>query len=384
MRNFLWCHGNLGKGKSKVAWEVVCLPKDEGGLGIRRIECFNSALMTTHIWKLLTLKESLWVKWIHEYKLNGRNFWDIPLRGNMSWGWRKILKMRPIIREFIWCKIGDGSITSIWFDRWCDMGPLATHISPRDIFRAGLNLKSKVKDVIHNGTWIWPHELLVKYPFLSECHVPIIEDNSDCLEWRNSQGITKTFSVTQAWSDLRTRDVKVDWYSMVWFSSCIPRHAFNLWLIVRRKLKTQDLVRIWEISDSLGAKCLLCDGPPDSHDHLFFECSFAHAIWDRMKVLAGIASSPPNVYDIIHDLLPITRRRTMKSVIAKLVIAASTYFIWQERNWRLFNKGKRTHDQICDCIISSVRLKLLSCKLKKSKIGVSMARLWDLPEAIFL
>ncbi|GKA28732.1 hypothetical protein Tco_0714977 [Tanacetum coccineum] len=271
----------------------------------------------------------------------------------MSWGWRKILKMRPIIREFIWCKFGDGSITSLWFDMWCDMGPLATHISPRDVFRAGLNLKSKVKDVIHNGTWIWPYELLVKNPFLSECHVPIIEDNSNCLEWRNSQGITKTFSVTQAWSDLRTRDVKVDWYSM-------------------------------EVSDSLGAKCSLCDGPPDSLDHLFFECPFTHAIWDRMKVLAGIASSPPNVYDIIHDLLPITRRRTTKSVIAKLVIAASTYCIWKERNWRLFNKGKRTHDQICDCIISSVRLNLLSCKLKKSKIGVSMARLWDLPEAIFL
>ncbi|GKF79097.1 hypothetical protein Tco_0234665, partial [Tanacetum coccineum] len=86
MRNFLWCHGNGGKGKSKVAWEVVSLPKVEGGLGIRQLECFNSALMTTYIWKLLTLKESLWVKWIHEYKLNGRNFWDIMLHGEMSLG----------------------------------------------------------------------------------------------------------------------------------------------------------------------------------------------------------------------------------------------------------------------------------------------------------
>nr|GEV35971.1 hypothetical protein [Tanacetum cinerariifolium]GEX31621.1 hypothetical protein [Tanacetum cinerariifolium] len=142
MRSFLWCHGNMGKGKSKVSWEVVCLPKDEGGLGIHRLECFNSALMTAHIWKLLTLKELLWVKWIHEYKLNGRNLA----------AWR------------------------------CDLGPLASHISSRDMFRAGLNLKSKVKDVIHNGSWLWPHDLLVKYPFLSECHAPIIDDNPDCLE----------------------------------------------------------------------------------------------------------------------------------------------------------------------------------------------------------
>nr|GEU42609.1 hypothetical protein [Tanacetum cinerariifolium] len=207
--------------------------------------------------------------------------------------------------------------------------------------KAGLNIKSKVKDVIHNGSWLCPHDLLVKYPFLSECHAPIIDDNPDFLEWRNSQGITKTFS------------------------------------------KKADLVRIWDVSDSLGTKCSLCDGPPDSHDHLFFECLFAHAVCDRMKVLAGIASSLLNIYDIIYDILPIARRITMKSVVAKLV-AATAYFLWKERNWRLFNKGKRTHDQICDSIMLSVRLKLLSCRLKKSKNSVRMARLWDLPEVIFM
>ncbi|GKA57344.1 hypothetical protein Tco_0756532 [Tanacetum coccineum] len=73
-----------GKGKAKVTWEVICLPKDEGGLGIHRLEYFNSALMVAHFWKLILLKESLWVKWIPEYKLKGRSFWDIPLRGNIS------------------------------------------------------------------------------------------------------------------------------------------------------------------------------------------------------------------------------------------------------------------------------------------------------------
>ncbi|GKC42974.1 putative ribonuclease H-like domain-containing protein, partial [Tanacetum coccineum] len=110
---FLWCHGPLKRGKAKVAWEVVCLPKDEGGLGILRLEYFNSALMVSHIWKLLSFKESLWVKWIHEYKLNERSFWDVPLRGNMSWGSRKMLQLRPIIHDFIWCKLDDGARTSL-------------------------------------------------------------------------------------------------------------------------------------------------------------------------------------------------------------------------------------------------------------------------------
>ncbi|GKD54451.1 hypothetical protein Tco_1287838, partial [Tanacetum coccineum] len=83
------------------------------------------------------------------------------------------------------------------------------------------------------------------------------------------------------------------------------------------------------------------------------------------------------------DLLPYVKSRTTRCVIAKLVVAASAYYVWQERNWRLFQKGKRSIDQVVECIKSVVRLKLLSCKLKKSKSGERLAKLWDLPEAVF-
>nr|GEW72937.1 putative reverse transcriptase domain, reverse transcriptase zinc-binding domain protein [Tanacetum cinerariifolium] len=108
MRGFLWCQGHMRKGKAKVAWDVMCVPKKEGGLGIRKLDVFNKALMISHIWNLLSLKESLWVKWIHAYKIRGRSFWSIPFRGNMTWGWRKILQLRPLIWKFIWYKVGNG------------------------------------------------------------------------------------------------------------------------------------------------------------------------------------------------------------------------------------------------------------------------------------
>ncbi|GKE80612.1 hypothetical protein Tco_1550612 [Tanacetum coccineum] len=141
---------------------------------------------------------------------------------------------------------------------------------------------------------------------------------------------------------------------------------------------------VMDVSDSLGGVCSLCEGVPDSHDHLFFECPFASGIWNRIKGMADLGSSATNVYDIIHNLLPFVKRRTTRSVIAKLVVAATAYYVWQERNWRLFKKGKRSSDQIVECILSTIRLKLLSCKLKKSKSGESLARLWDLPEAVFV
>nr|GEW08797.1 hypothetical protein [Tanacetum cinerariifolium] len=163
-------------------------------------------------------------------------------------------------------------------------------------------------------------------------NVPTNEYDVDRLVWRDIHGNDKKFSVSQVWDDIRFRDSKVNWYSMVPFPSYIPRHAINLWLIVRRKLKTQDLILVWDVSSSLGVVCLLCESNPDSHDHLFFECSIASGIWNRVKGLAGLNASNPNIYDIIQDLLPIVKYRTTVSMIAKLVVAASAYYVWQERN----------------------------------------------------
>ncbi|GJT27705.1 hypothetical protein Tco_0907980 [Tanacetum coccineum] len=156
IRGFLWCNGSIRKRRVKVAWDVVCLPKDEGGLGVRRLDLFNKDLMISHTWKLLSHKESLWVKWVHMYKLKEWNFLDIPIRGRISWGWRKVLQIRPLIREYIWYSIGDGAKASLWFYNWCTFGPLAKLIPPRDRYTAGLSALSTVSDVFHNGMWNWP------------------------------------------------------------------------------------------------------------------------------------------------------------------------------------------------------------------------------------
>ncbi|GJX00618.1 putative RNA-directed DNA polymerase [Tanacetum coccineum] len=208
MRGFLWCQGILGRGKAKVAWEVVCLPKEEGGLGIKRLADFNKALMTSHIWKLLSKKDSLWVKWIHTYKLRDRNFWEIPCRGNMTWGWRNILRLRPIIREFFWYKIGDGSDVSVWFDQWCNASPLDAIVSSRDMYRAGLSRYSKVSDVYYNGTLVWPADLLSRYPILHSIPGPSSSFAYDQLEWRNRMGLVKLFSVNEVWQALKINNVE--------------------------------------------------------------------------------------------------------------------------------------------------------------------------------
>lgn len=140
-------------GKAKVTWDDVCLPKSEGGLGVRRLEKFNVALMATHIWNLVTHKESMWVRWIHAYKLKNRSFWDVPMASNISWGWRKLLQIRTLIRPHCWYKIGNGNKASVWFDTWDVHCPLKNQVSNRNVTDAGYNLQEKVSDVVSNAEW---------------------------------------------------------------------------------------------------------------------------------------------------------------------------------------------------------------------------------------
>ncbi|GJV54144.1 RNA-directed DNA polymerase, eukaryota, reverse transcriptase zinc-binding domain protein [Tanacetum coccineum] len=37
LKGFLWCQGDLTKGKDKVSWDVVCKPKDQCGLGLKNL-----------------------------------------------------------------------------------------------------------------------------------------------------------------------------------------------------------------------------------------------------------------------------------------------------------------------------------------------------------
>lgn len=45
-RDFLWRKGEDEGGMHLVAWERVCIPKDKGGAGLRRLKSMNKTLLS--------------------------------------------------------------------------------------------------------------------------------------------------------------------------------------------------------------------------------------------------------------------------------------------------------------------------------------------------
>ncbi|XP_071687680.1 uncharacterized protein [Rutidosis leptorrhynchoides] len=220
MRGFLWCQGEMKKGKSKVKWSGVCLPKEEGGLGIKSLKTWNIALMAYHIWSIITHKKSLWVKWIHTYRLNHRNFWVVDTVASSSWAWWKILSIREDIRHLFVHVVGNGDDTSAWYDTWTDFGPLADVISSRDMHSANLHDRSKVSDFLDHMGWNWPTQWTIKFPMLLNVPIPN-RDESDKLFWKTHDGSLVEFSTKQAWESIHPHASKV-WFGLLMRSRVIP------------------------------------------------------------------------------------------------------------------------------------------------------------------
>ncbi|KAL0287710.1 UNVERIFIED_CONTAM: putative ribonuclease H protein [Sesamum radiatum] len=104
MRKFLWC-GSAGSGNAKVAWERICKPKEEGGLGLHSLITTNQALMLKQLWRIIQNDgTSIWVDWIQHYRLRQSTIWTF--NGALgSWGWRKMLNLRPLLQRGVIYKL---------------------------------------------------------------------------------------------------------------------------------------------------------------------------------------------------------------------------------------------------------------------------------------
>nr|GEU82374.1 hypothetical protein [Tanacetum cinerariifolium] len=78
--------------------------------------------------------------------------------------------------------------------------------------------------------------------------------------------------------------------------------------------------------------------------------SVKNAILNIMSFNEGMDTICPNLSDIVMHLTPIAHRRTTDSIFGKLILAASAYFIWVERNNRLFRSSSKNVDDVCDMI----------------------------------
>lgn len=141
---------------AKVSWLDVCYPRTEGGLGSKKLTKWNIASFARLIWLICSGSDSMWIAWIKAHLLKERSFWAIKSTACCTWNWRKMLKLRTILRPMIKHIVGDGKRIYLWHDNWHPVGPLSPKFGYRLIYDSGLHFQAKLNAVINGTDWFWP------------------------------------------------------------------------------------------------------------------------------------------------------------------------------------------------------------------------------------
>ncbi|KAK9950635.1 hypothetical protein M0R45_006113 [Rubus argutus] len=151
---FWWGKGDGRKGVHRCKWELLCKPKNEGGLGFRDLETLNQAILAKMVWRIALAPTSL----VHQV-LKGKYFpnasWaEASLGASHSLIWSSLIWGRELLQKGIRWRIQNGNEVHIWGDRWLPRPWTFQVMSP-----VSLHPLSKVSELI-SSTGVWNHDLI--------------------------------------------------------------------------------------------------------------------------------------------------------------------------------------------------------------------------------
>ncbi|PWA74821.1 Phytosulfokine [Artemisia annua] len=95
--------------------------------------------------------------------------------------------------------------------------------------------------------------------------------------------------------------------------------------------------------------------------------------------MAKLRNMPNNWAQVVSNMVNIPAKNTIWIVIQRLVFGASVYYIWQERNMRLFGSYGRTVEELLKVIVDTVRCRIMGLKLSATNYVMNAAEIWGFP-----
>lgn len=361
---FLWKNKTGNARGARVAWSDICKPKKEGGLGIRLLEEFEMVFRLKHVWNFFTNKDSLWIRWLKANVFHRKPFLLMEDSARLSKAVRSMVQIKDMLGDYLRCEVGNGKSAMFWFDSWNDLGPLIEFVGAAGPRQLRLRLTASVVDATADGQWQLPAarspQVEALQIHLTSLAPPIPTATDDKFLWVQANGtFGSTFSSRVTYESLRNPSPVISWHSVIWFKQYIPRNSFISWLAMLRRLPTRDRLRRWGMS--VPEVCVLCSAAPETHHHLFFECSFSSSVWNYFA--SKVWDNPPQDIHSVAAWINLHRSSSPQArYIIRLMFQSSIYLIWKERNKRIFTTQVTSAFGVRSAVDRQIRDRLLSIK----------------------
>ena len=360
----LWSGPELSTKKAKVSWKDCCKPKDEGGLGLRLIKEANDVSCLKLVWRIMSSKTSLWVRWINRYLIRKNSFWSVKDSSSLgSWMWKKILKYRALAMGFLKVEVNNGLSTSFWFDRWSPLGRLIDLTNGRGMINLGVKLTDTVEKALrHHRRRRHREEIFnVTEEKVTALRLQGLNQNEDVHLWKTGDNnYTTHFSSKATGNLIRAEQAKVNWSKGIWFPYNTPRFSFMAWIAVQNRLPTGDRILSWNTTASTA--CCLCPEPLETRNHLFYKCKFSEEVWKNLTFKL-LSLRYTNEWEEVVRLLTDQTSNSTRLFLIRYVFQSTLSAIWKERNGRRHGESSHSPATLIKGVDKAVRNRISSLRL---------------------
>lgn len=298
------------------------------------------------------------IKTFNSFKLPG-SLWPCGVHsaGPQTWSkqgsffWVQLHSVRYFFHTSTAWVIGSGYSISFWYDTW-GKRVLASSGSRQRLHKISLREAycSPLWDPMFNGG------------------LPILFNDAveDELRWRwTPQGV---YTAKSAYSMLMTAG-GVKWeFCKIWKYSIPPSVRIFIFLLQEDKLLTRDVMHRRNFNCNLD--CVMCrTGHSETAIHLFFNCSYSKSVWEKLETYAGTSilvrgNSIPEIWSKSSDKFS---RGARIRIRWQTIFVATCWFIWKQRNAKIFENKQHPIDVVSYWIIQEASLWENHCKKRKLK-----------------
>lgn len=344
MASFWWSSVEEKRKIHWIAWEKMCLPKDQGGMGFKDIQLFNQALLAKQAWRLLQAPDCLFALFMKSRYFEEDYFLQAHLGPRPSFAWRSILHGRDLLESGLKQMVGDGTSLRVWTSPWLEDGGMRAPLM-KNIF---VDLELRVSDLIDHEAGNWNRGKLDELFYPREVDIilkskPVV-DSLDFKCWKHNKSgaytvrsgywkATQLHKVEllqvanaqpslngikeQIWSVLSPTKIKIFMWKVV--SGAIP---------VAEKLRSRGM--------TIDLRCQICGMEGESINHVIFTCPVARQVWALSFIpCPENGFHPSSIYQNFYHILrmgknhkiPLELRRSFPWIMWRL---------WKNRNNLLF------------------------------------------------